>query len=576
MKRKVASLVIFLTVALCSFAAKRSSYVLSDTLKYQRDSLFIEGIRLRALNLSDSAKSVFLKASLIDPDNSAINYELGLAFVYSDIKSSVAYLQKAVEGSKDNYYYRKSLINAYLLDKNYEAAQQEYEDILKKYPDHESDYIFLADLYAKTSNYKKAINTYERLERIMGTDRYISMRKVSVYLIMKDTKSAHKILDKLIKEYPLDAALWTYKGDIYTESKDMEKAEMCIAMSESIDPENGYTLESKYYYYVKNGDKEKADQMLKKILSSDDIPFEDKNRYLTQQVRYYTYLGKPISEIDSLYACLMRSEVDNPDAYIEYARLLKTENRIDDAIEAVRTAVYLSPKEEKYWLYLFSIIDGRTELYEKTIQDANDAIPESLTFMLLSGMWNYNLGHADEALEKLLKVDSIGTASPALFDKENKKNAWSCLFEIYYNANDSANCYKYLQKLVDEFPDDVNTLNSYAYILAIDNKDIEKALKMSKKTIDKEPLNPAFLDTYAYILMKKGNYPHARFYIEQAIEYMRDNLDATIYEHYGDILYLFGDVENAVTQWKKAESLNQEDRVTPMLKTKIEKKKYVE
>jgi tetratricopeptide (TPR) repeat protein len=77
------------------------------------------------------------------------------------------------------------------------------------------------------------------------------------------------------------------------------------------------------------------------------------------------------------------------------------------------------------------------------------------------------------------------------------------------------------------------------------------ALKYSGKTIEKEPNNSVYLDTYAWILYKLGKYRKSMKYIEKAIE-NNGSGDGDILEHYGDILYKNGNVEQAIEQWKKA------------------------
>ena len=129
---------------------------------------------------------------------------------------------------------------------------------------------------------------------------------------------------------------------------------------------------------------------------------------------------------------------------------------------------------------------------------------------------------------------------------------------------------------MEAFPNDLMGLNNYAYILAEDNADLDKAEAMSKKTVEKEPLQSMYLDTYAYILMKKGLLTYAKFYIEQALEYMKSDPDAVIVEHYGDILFKLGDVNGALEQWKRSYSMEREGADKEKLKQKIEKKQYVE
>ena len=49
---------------------------------------------------------------------------------------------------------------------------------------------------------------------------------------------------------------------------------------------------------------------------------------------------------------------------------------------------------------------------------------------------------------------------------------------------------------------------------------------------------------------------------------------AELFEHYGDILYMLGEVDEAVEYWQKALDLGSES--ADVLKEKIKQKKYIE
>ena len=63
----------------------------------------------------------------------------------------------------------------------------------------------------------------------------------------------------------------------------------------------------------------------------------------------------------------------------------------------------------------------------------------------------------------------------------------------------------------------------------------------------------------------------ARLYIHEAIKNDKDSSDVVL-EHCGDIYYMTGDVDGALTYWKKALEMGSESKT---LKQKIEKKKYI-
>ncbi|MCB0739394.1 MAG: tetratricopeptide repeat protein, partial [Bacteroidetes bacterium] len=103
-------------------------------------------------------------------------------------------------------------------------------------------------------------------------------------------------------------------------------------------------------------------------------------------------------------------------------------------------------------------------------------------------------------------------------------------------------------------PNDAYTLNNYAYYLSLRNENLEKAEKMSKRSNMLVENNSSFLDTYAWILFAEGKYEMAKEWIEKAITNMsKDGEDRPVLlEHYGDILFKLGELENALIQWQKA------------------------
>ena len=95
---------------------------------------------------------------------------------------------------------------------------------------------------------------------------------------------------------------------------------------------------------------------------------------------------------------------------------------------------------------------------------------------------------------------------------------------------------------------------------------------MAAKAVYSNPNNSTFIDTYAWVFFKKKNYDMALLYIKSAID-NADSPSADILEHYGDILYMTGDKENAVNQWEKALELNPTKEV---LQRKVLDKTYYE
>jgi tetratricopeptide (TPR) repeat protein len=108
-------------------------------------------------------------------------------------------------------------------------------------------------------------------------------------------------------------------------------------------------------------------------------------------------------------------------------------------------------------------------------------------------------------------------------------------------------------------PDNDLVLNNYSYYLALRKSDLEKAEKMSTQLVKAHPSNSSYLDTHAWVLYTREKYREAKKYIEKAIQ--TGDTSPTHFEHYGDILYMLGEVDEAVIQWKKAKALGEQNEL---------------
>lgn len=119
-------------------------------------------------------------------------------------------------------------------------------------------------------------------------------------------------------------------------------------------------------------------------------------------------------------------------------------------------------------------------------------------------------------------------------------------------------------------PSNYQIMNNYAYYLALRNENLDKAVLLIHKAAMASPQDASIADTYALILLKGGRYTEAKTWIEKALQ--NNEAENGVYlEHYGDILFLAGEQEKGVLQWKKAKDAGND---SSLLKRKINEKKY--
>lgn len=85
-------------------------------------------------------------------------------------------------------------------------------------------------------------------------------------------------------------------------------------------------------------------------------------------------------------------------------------------------------------------------------------------------------------------------------------------------------------------PQNLYTLNNYAYNIAIHGGDIKQAERMSAETLKAEPNNAIYLDTYGWILHLQGQNALASFYLKRALENVKDDFNRKVIQEHLDEL----------------------------------------
>jgi len=113
--------------------------------------------------------------------------------------------------------------------------------------------------------------------------------------------------------------------------------------------------------------------------------------------------------------------------------------------------------------------------------------------------------------------------------KEKNPDLYLELCDIYIEQKETTKAEMLIKKTEEMFPSSVEVKNFYAYFLALENKDLEQALKLSEYTLSRNGENPAYLDTYGYILFKMGRTDEALTFLEKA--YQKLPFEQEIMEH---------------------------------------------
>ena len=278
-----------------------------------------------------------------------------------------------------------------------------------------------------------------------------------------------------------------------------------------------------------------------------------------------------LNRVDSLFAEMLEQYPQEEPVHRLFGMYLSSRKEFTRAEEQYAIATDLAPSNPENWLQLIGLYLYQ-EKYADVIRVGKRAIqyvPDQKDIYMYVAVASTQTKSYAEALEML----ETGLTYVDEGDNGTKSFFYGQMGDVYHSSGDREKAYAMYDLALSYNASNIPVLNNYSYFLAIEGHDLDKAERMSAQTVKAEPDNATYLDTYAWIFFKKGDYSLARLYMKNAIDKSPEP-SAELYEHYGDILAMLGELDEAVTYWQKALDLGSES--ADVLKEKIEQKKYIE
>lgn len=533
------------------------------------DFSFYEGLRLKEEGLYAEAMDAFLACKKIDSLDAGLLVEISFIHLSSGKKEeALSTMQQALALEPENWWYNTHLIKLYAQQKQFPEAIKLGEQLLKKNPYKEAVYNILIPLYKETNRFADAINLYDRLEKITGTNEIISFDKMRLYMALNSPKKAAQEVDKLIQKFPGENRFQILKGDMLIQQGQKEKAFELYQSILQNDPQNPYVFISLSDYYKVTGNADKSMEYIILALKSGQLDISTKMEILGQHIESLIRANGKIEETEALFKLLIDYHPLEESVHSYYASFLQYMKREEDAAAVYESMLNLNSKNAQTWFSLMQVYFSK-QTYPKVIKVADRAIAatdDNLIFYFYKGI-------TYELMELYTEAFSAHKKALTFFKEgekpELKSDFYAHLGDIYLKFENKDSAFIAYDEAIKLNPNNIIALNNYAYYLSIEKTDLQKAERMSAKTIEKEPKNSTYLDTYAWIFYQQGNYSLAKFYIERAIDNLKEKQESgVILEHYGDILWMTRENDaKALETWKKAYDSGYQ---TEALKNKID------
>ncbi len=550
-----------------------------DTAK-RYDAFFLEAICQQEKGNHDAAFDLFTHCIEIDSTRSEAFYYLSRYYDHLKNKDkSLAYSEKAVQLEPDNVTYLETLANAYISRRQYDKAIDVMERIFSMNSDREDVLSLLVQLYEQQQDYEGAIRTLSRLETMEGKSERLSMAKGELYTQKGDKKAAISEMKQLADQYPNDQNYRCLYGNTLYLNGQQKKALAIYADILKQEPDNRRAQMAMLSHYNEIGDSVQARQWLELLLMNKNATTEDRVLLLRQVIGESERSGGDSTQVLGLFRRVLSLPQADADLALFCATYMNLKKMPSDSISPVlEHALALEPTNSAARLQLVSYA-WQAEDRDRVIalcQDARQFNPDEMAFYYYQGIAYYQKDQLDQALNSFQNGIGVITAQS---DPAIVSDFYAVMGDILHQKGLAREAFVAYDSCLVWKDDNIGCLNNYAYYLSELGEQLDKAEQMSYRTIKAEPKNATYLDTYAWILFMQHRYSEAKIYIDQTLQYDTDT-SAVLLEHAGDIYYLVGDKEQALTFWQQAlerssvKSEVKDDRKEILIR-KIKLKKYL-
>lgn len=537
-------------VAKTATASMRLSY--NDQRRF--NYFFLEAVRQQ--NAGHYAAAFDLLNHCLQIDSMAAEAYFMRARYLSTLRQdslALADLERAALLRTENDTYQEQVASYYIGMGNYDKALDAYEQLYASHRDRSDVLNILIQLYRQQKQYPKMLSAIERLEQVEGETEQTAMAKMNVYQVMGDTKRAYKVLKDLADSHPNDLNFSVMFGNWLMQNRKQKEAYKLFDGVLRLEPDNAYAQSAMYDYYKAVGQQFLAKQMMDRILLGKNTPADSRAQFFRMAIQENEQEGGDSTKIVDLIGRMQQvapADSSLAEMKVAYYTMKKMPQAMVDS--ALVDLLKLTPDNAGARLQLIQN-KWSTQNWKEIAALSEPGMlynPDEMAFYYFTGLVRYYQKDDTGAIDALRR----GTAE--INDNSNPdlvSDLYAMMGEIYHSMGQKSECFAAYDSCLQWKPDNMMTLNNYAYFLTLEGKDLKRAEEMSAKTVKAEPKNATFLDTYAWVLFRQNRYAEAKLYIDQALVNDTDTtINADVLEHAADIYQMNGDAKAALGYLQRA------------------------
>ncbi|MBC7912670.1 MAG: tetratricopeptide repeat protein [Pyrinomonadaceae bacterium] len=538
----------------------------SDSIKVKE--YFYSALQEKAKQNLTEAGSNLKQVLEIDPSNDAALYELSSIYHSQSQEAEAENLSRqAVTVKPDNKWYWLLLADIYKKTRNLDQLILVFNELIRLNPQDEDYYFDKANALFILNKNDEAEKVYGEIEKRFGGSIDLTSARQRIYQKQGKSDKASSELEDLISINPNDIRNYLNLSDLYLKAGNFNKSLEVLNKAKAINADDSFIRLALADTYKAQGKSAEAFSELKKAFADPLLNIDAKVQIL---LSFFSEFKQQRSRMEATELATIATQVHptNPKAFAVYGDILFQDKKFNEAKTAYKKALSFDSQKYLIWEQLLSIEIGLKD-YSGAIADGEEALtffPNQAPLYLYTAIAYAQIQKHDKAVSYLKNALSLEVE-----DKPLLSQLYSSLGDSYNSLKKYKESDQAYEKALQIDPDNTFVLNNYAYYLSVRKENLAKAASMSKRSNELQAGNASFLDTYAWVLFMQKNYKEARIWMEKALKINPEN--TTQLDHYGDILFLLGEKDLALEQWKLAKLKGLKSET---LDKKIYEKNYIE
>ncbi len=514
----------------CKSVKEASATMQQEEVSPRFKYYFYEAQRCLTQQQYDRGMALLLFCEQLNPADAATQQALGYMYqATSQPDKALSHYERAFEGDPVSYWsnYASLLFET--------GQKQEAADVLEKVisisPQELDALAALSTVYTAMNKNKKALQVQDKIEKTEGINAYNTLTRYRLLLADGKTDKAIQAIDNYLAENPDDLRFRVFRADLYlTQGKEKEAVELYKQELRN-HPDNPYVFISLANYCSRKGEEQKAAEFTQKAILSGEWDLQQKLSTLregeanlnkvegmTEQTLIQLAADYPIEE--AVHSALAQHYIKN--------------GKYRQATPVLQTMLDINPDNQSTWQTALQVFQADTtttnEEYEALIQRAYAKMPDNPQWIY----WKARALLMNQETDSALAV--VRSGKDLQGDVRFRLALKILEGDICTSLDDMPAAYEAYEAALAIDPNNIYVLNNYAYMLATHDGDLRKAEQMSRKTIEAEPDNSTYLDTYAWILHLQNQDFLAKYYMQKALDNMKAEESEEIRQHYDEIM----------------------------------------